>query len=1097
MATPEEKDEVKKEKKKNDAGLVTKESVSAVCALFSALALFVLFTRSAVFGEVGVHIHALLTGLFGYMSYPLFIWFTYLSVFGFLDVSLVKNKRSAGAFTVAVIAIVLIVQTAVGISDGSLASEGYLSACFNAGENFPKLSIAGWVGGLPVYGLTKLVTSVGAIVLLSVVALASVYATAAFAGKNLLKRERKPREKKAKEPVEERVPIESDRACAEPRREEAAFTSQQRVDEPTPMPGYRSGYDPAGMGGYYPFENARVSQRPGVVLSADGRAVPSEENSGVFSPFGATGVGREPQRPLTYEESREILFGSTPAEIYKKNLIFDSNASVNKRPAADPDQPKVTPTPRPVTYSSGYTEAVDRAAQTPSRTGFTDEFTRRVAEPISTPTPAPDAFDFTARRETPPTREDEDIFRGESARREDYSPYELRTETPPARPIAEDPDFGGRSRGISEEGAFGGERVFGGQDAYTLREPSETPTPSVSTEEEKSGEEGYRRHDYMGLFSLSNPRIFGETEEDKRTEAEELPVRDRSSLFDEETETPAVEEPFSCRGDFTREEPFIESPLSRERAIIEPVEETPAPVKREEPLKAEEKTEEKTEEKAAPPPPPKPRVYKPYVRIPLDYFDCTDAEPEANEMEVEHIKRMILGTLSDYKVADATIASVTFGPTVTRYNVVIPRNVSPRKVVALEQEIAIALCSSGVNIYPSFEDGAVSVEVPNKQRQDVLLGCMLSGDGFTKAKPTSLTFAMGKDVANRKIYGDICKMTHLLVAGASGSGKSAFLASLIISLIVKYSPEELRLILIDPKKTEFVLYNSLPHLMINEIITDPSKAVQSLNWAIGEMNRRYGLFEKMSLSGTYVVNLDEYNSHVTKKEEKLPKIVIIVDELADLMLAAKKEMEDRIQNLTQKARAAGIHLVLATQRPSADVITGVIKGNLSTRIAFTVATDVDSRVILDQTGAQKLLGRGDMLYTMSGINTPVRVQGAFIPPSEAQKVVNFIKANNEAFYDEAATAFINNARSGGGAGGGDDFGDSVDESYIAALKVVIQTGGASISMLQRKCSIGFNKAGKIIEWMEMMEYISPFEGSAKARKVLITKEEFERQYGEF
>ena len=311
-------------------------------------------------------------------------------------------------------------------------------------------------------------------------------------------------------------------------------------------------------------------------------------------------------------------------------------------------------------------------------------------------------------------------------------------------------------------------------------------------------------------------------------------------------------------------------------------------------------------------------------------------------------------------------------------------------------------------------------------------------------------------------------------------------------MIYKYSPEELRLILIDPKKTEFVLYNDLPHLMINEIITDVNKAVQSLNWAIGEMNRRYGLFEQMSRAGTYVVNLDQYNAHL-EKSERLPKIVIIIDELADLMLAAKKDIEDRIQNLTQKARAAGIHLIVATQRPSTDVITGVIKSNLPTRIAFAVATDVDSRVILDQSGAQKLLGKGDFLYTMQGINTPVRVQSAFISAEDSQRVVNFIKANNEAYYDENATAFINNTR---GAATGDPLGggDEVEGVYIEALRYVILSGSASISMIQRKCSVGYNKAGKIVEWMEDMGYISSFDG-AKARKVLITKEEFESKYG--
>ena len=1084
MEAPEEKEERKNNKKKNDTAMVTKESVCAVCALFSALALLILFTRTSLFGEVGLQVHTLLTGLFGYMAYPLFVWFTYLSVMGFMGFSLVKNKKAAVSFTVAVFAIVLIVHTAVDLSSGALAKDSYLVDCFNAGEKFPALTIAGWVGALPVYGLSGLATPVGTLVILSVLALIAVYLTAAFAGKASLKGERRVREKKKKKEKEEETPV-VEREVQMP----TSFEPQMAATEVPPMPGYQSGYNPSGMGGYYPY-TAQVSQRPGVMLSPEGRVMSASDAQGGagYSPFGAIGMAnsQEPQRPLTYEESKEILFGSTPAEIYKKNLIFDSNANVNKRSSPSPTQPAFTPTP--VTYSSGYTRAVDRSVETPARNSYSADFESRRVEPTPEYVEPTREESFSSRNVVEPTRPSP----FEESRDREFSPYELRTD---------DPFVSGRgeTRGMeTPRGTAFEEPTFEREDAYTLKTPEITPVAeptlgeSRGTELPKEEDTGYRRHDYMGLFSLSNPNVFGrgEEEKDETEETDEFISRDRSTLFDEPS-TPLTTEIFSRRGElendslssFDRavETVKTEEPTAPQKPIEQPIEKSAEPPK--------------AEEKAAPPP-PKPRVYKPYVRIPLDYFDCTDVEPEANEIEVEHIKRMILGTLADYKVADATIASVTFGPTVTRYNVVIPRNVSPRKVVALEQEIAIALCSSGVNIYPSFEDGAVSVEVPNKKRQDVSLGCMLSDDAFTKAKPTSLTFAMGKDVANRKVYGDICKMTHLLVAGASGSGKSAFLASLIISLIVKYSPEELRLILIDPKKTEFVLYNGLPHLMINEIITDPSKAVQSLNWAIGEMNRRYGLFEKMSLSGTYVVNLDEYNSHVTKKEEKLPKIVIIVDELADLMLAAKKEMEDRIQNLTQKARAAGIHLVLATQRPSADVITGVIKGNLSTRIAFTVATDVDSRVILDQTGAQKLLGRGDMLYTMSGINTPVRVQGAFIPSSESQKVVAFIKANNEAFYDEAASAFINNTRSGG-EGGGEDFGDNVDESYIAALKVVIQTGGASISMLQRKCSIGFNKAGKIIEWMEMMEYISPFEGSAKARKVLITKEEFERLYGEF
>ena len=301
--------------------------------------------------------------------------------------------------------------------------------------------------------------------------------------------------------------------------------------------------------------------------------------------------------------------------------------------------------------------------------------------------------------------------------------------------------------------------------------------------------------------------------------------------------------------------------------------------------------------------------------------------------------------------------------------------------------------------------------------------------------------------------------------------------------------------MVDPKTVEFTMYNGIPHLLV-PVVTGVKQAAGALMWAIDEMNRRYELFEKMSLSGSHVVNIDEYNAKLKEGEEKLPKIVIVVDELADLMLAAKKDVEERIQNLTQKSRAAGIHLIIATQRPSADVITGVIKANLATRIAFMVATDVDSRVILDASGAQKLLGYGDMMYITAGQKEPIRLQSAFISSDDTQKVVEHIKSHNDAYFDEEATNIINNTR--GGAPVGDESGDGnelVEEIFIEALKVIITTQAASISMIQRKCGVGFNKAGKIVDWMETMGYISPFEGATKPRKVLITKEEFEEKYG--
>ncbi len=963
-----------KNNSKNESALVTKESLCATVAVFAFLAAIILCSRSLVFGELGLSVHSFLTGVFGYLAYPVVFGALYLSVTGLVGVKLVKNRRFAWCLGFAILCASLIVHTALTYS---WERDGYLSKCFTTGELFPNATVGGWLGGLLVYLVSAVMSNLGAIVLFSVLTAFSVYLCAVSYKKSAAKMTQEPQI--SQEPVQEAVPQAT---------EEQGYALEERTEQPAPKSVQSV------------FSMPSVEQRPGVRLSEESAV--SEEIA--FSP----------------ENSRTFLFGSTPAENFKRNLIFDPNAQVNKRQTQ-------TPAPEPVipSYTEAYQSAVNEEKEEQRQVNVVNEY---------------------------------------------VNPYALEEE--PLQPIEEE----------------------------VLEYPAPTPAIEEPVQVKEEPKEDYRRHDYMELFSPSNPNLFGgvdnvkreepsrdsfgrgtELFETDRTRGEER-GRDGLRLFDEEEEE-EENDPYTLRSTFDiqdRDSGFevrgrdFESLGRSERALSEPAKEESKPIEPPKPVE-----------------PPKPRVIRPYKRMPLDDFDCRDVEPTADDEEVEETKQTIIATLEDFKVTGASIASVTFGPTVTRYNVTLPRSISPRKVVALDQSIAISLHSNGVNIYPNYEDGVVSIEVPNKERQFVNLGCMLTGDSFVNAKSSSLMFTMGKNVANAKIYGDISKMIHLLVAGSSGSGKSVFLGALIVSMIHKYSPEELRLILIDPKKTEFVLYNNLPHLMINEIITDVNKTVQSLNWAIGEMNRRYGLFEQMSRAGTYVVNLDQYNAQL-EKAKRLPKIVNIIDELADLMLAAKKEIEDRIQNLTQKARAAGIHLIVATQRPSTDVITGVIKSNLPTRIAFYVATDVDSRVILDQTGAQKLLGKGDFLYTMPGINTPVRVQSAFISPEDSQKVVNFIKANNEAYYDEEATAYINNSR----MPGDDSLSDKteVDPMYIEALRYVILSGSASISMIQRKCSAGYNRAGKIIEWMEDMGYISAFDG-AKARKVLITKEEFESKYG--
>ena len=1042
MKKREEKTEKTKTKKK-ESELITKESLCAVCALFCVFALLILCTRSLIFGEIGISIHAFLTGLLGYLAYPLLLGGLYLSFMALIGKSLVKDRKAGWCVALTLSCALLIVHAATTYA---WDMESYVVECFNAGKNFPAATVAGWAGGVCVFILTKLTTKLGALVILSVLTVFFGYLT-------YLSFKRKGRKKEASEnssqPERSALPVEI------PLEQAATATNSMQFTQPTQPTQFTQPVQPVQSAYSSSFE-ASVPQRPAFTLSDEAATSATNEQGtqtgGAFSPFAVPQTVREDEwRERTYENSREFLFGSTPAENYRRNLIFDPNARVNKRPSVEPVQTPIV-SEGYSSYTSAYQSSINRSEENRPLKIFTD-------------------------------RSEEYFNQSYESKPETIERIEQVEPIAPLQPIYEQP----------------------------VTKPEAVSYAPIEEEIERGTE---NELDYKELFSSRNPNVFGSDEEDRdfaretfgdrntefETEHESARVLDEPrgrgiDIFDEPEET---DDEYMLRGEeleprgrmgfvdtepetdfrtFERENRFLGRDLDGVES--EPVSAIEQPASKIEPLPA----------------PPKPRVIRPYKRVPLDDFDCRDVEPTSNAEEVEETKENIIATLEDFKVSGASIASVTFGPTVTRYNVTIPRNISPRKVVALDESLAINLRASDVNVYPNYEDGVVSIEVPNKVRQFVQLGCMLTGDTFVNAKSSSLMFTMGKDVANRKVYGDISKMTHLLVAGSSGSGKSVFLGSLIISLIYKYSPEELRLILIDPKKTEFVLYNNLPHLMINEIITDVNKAVQSLNWAIGEMNRRYGLFEQMSRAGTYVVNLDEYNSHLDKNE-RLPKIVIIIDELADLMLAAKKDIEDRIQNLTQKARAAGIHLVVATQRPSTDVITGVIKSNLATRIAFAVATDVDSRVILDQSGAQKLLGKGDFLYTMQGVNTPVRVQSAFISSEDSQRVVSFIKSNNEAYYDENATTFINNAR-GGSSGSGESFGGSGEEIepvYIEALRYVILSESASISMIQRKCSVGYNKAGKIVEWMEDMGYISSFDG-AKARKVLITKEEFESKYG--
>lgn len=435
--------------------------------------------------------------------------------------------------------------------------------------------------------------------------------------------------------------------------------------------------------------------------------------------------------------------------------------------------------------------------------------------------------------------------------------------------------------------------------------------------------------------------------------------------------------------------------------------------------------------------------------------------------------RRLEQTLRDFGV-EASINQVTVGPTITRYEIQPRPGVKVSKIVNLTDDIALSLAAKSIRMEaPIPGKNAIGIEVPNEESQMVGIREIIESKEFN-GYPSKLAMGLGKDVAGRIIIGDIAKMPHLLIAGSTGSGKSVCVNTLITSLVYKAKPDEVKLILIDPKVVELSNYNGIPHLLI-PVVTDPKKAANALTWAVTEMNRRYKLFAE-----TQVKDIKSYNE---KTDNPLPRIVIIIDELADLMMVSANDVEDCIHRLAQMARAAGMHLIVATQRPSVDVITGVIKANIPSRIAFAVSSQTDSRTIIDMGGAEKLLGKGDMLFYPLGAAKPVRLQGAFISEAESDKIIEHIKNEvGEHTYADDIEEKISNVNT--------DEVSSADELLVECIEFVVANGQASASMLQRKFKIGFNRAARLIDDMQERGIVGPSEGS-KPRKVLISKQDLE------
>lgn len=506
--------------------------------------------------------------------------------------------------------------------------------------------------------------------------------------------------------------------------------------------------------------------------------------------------------------------------------------------------------------------------------------------------------------------------------------------------------------------------------------------------------------------------------------------------------------------------------------------------------KAEPKNEnkpEKTEKNNEPA-----QVFHTYQKPPVECLEYANNAGAMNyEEELKNNATKLVDTLNSFGVS-TKIVDICRGPSVTRYELQPAAGVKISKITSLSDDIALALAASGVRIEaPIPNKSAIGIEIPNKNRATVSLREIIETPVYKNAK-SKLNVALGKDITGNTICADIAKMPHLLIAGTTGSGKSVCLNSMIVSILYNSNPDEVKLLMIDPKQVEFTIYNGIPHLLV-PVVSDPRKAAGALGWAVTEMLQRYKMFSENAVRDIKGFNkLAETSETLTP----MPHIVIFIDELSDLMMAAPNEVEDSICRLAQMARAAGMHLVIATQRPSVNVITGIIKANIPSRIALSVSSQVDSRTIIDTAGAEKLLGNGDMLFSPVGVSKPIRVQGCFLSDEEVESVVKFIKnQGEEKKYDESVMeeierqAVIEKKPSASSSSSDSDSGDGGDEMIPKAIEVVVEAQMASTTLLQRKLKLGYARAARIIDELEQRQIVGPFEGS-KPRKVLISKQQW-------
>lgn len=1031
----------KKENKENDQIVFTRETLGVVLILFATLCLICLITREALFSYIGQAVNAFLFGCFGFFAYAVTVFVMAIGVM------LISGKKTGFSkkkkwlttlifFTVALISHIATIGSA-GYSYGEYISESYR---MGAG-GLATASAGGLFTALAAYVFSALLTSVGSYVILGIALVGMGYAL-----------------------IRDFVNAPAKVNKGEGSKFRSSYVKNDGEDVGLDIAGTKE----------YPIEGVDFSapsgkqklfvNNPYDFSVKNKREMHKEANNptgvaGMKFGFADGGLGVVDTGTETKKVTRTDDFNSkldyikTPASFDMDKYLADSEAN-SRRTYSNVGTYKAPSNGGTYTSVSGYVnprKQKDEEAKKDENIPFIEHESSPSVSNIVTgnsDTAEARAEIFGNKyADVQETEKTEEIFSPAVEAKEDiFRPVEIKEQSEEI-PFIDETEETKNSDSFSQTRS---ERTFG----IRSEEKEEDKTVEDNVVPPASAITNTRR--IRGIF-------FGDENSDDSVREQTEEKNDEKLGFS--SRVAADDNSGSRRG-------FGEQLAAKEEK----------PIEQEKPKK------------------PAPPINREYFRPPFDLLE-TYSQP-ISAVQENHQERMeiIQRTLEDFHI-NAVPQSYVQGPSITRYEIMMPAGISVKKVLNYDDDLKMRLAAKdGVRIEaPIPGKNLVGVEVANSVKVTVGLKEVMEGLAGKKSKPTALMFAVGKDIVGNSISYDLAKGPHYLIAGATGSGKSVCLHVMIVSLLMRYSPEELKLVLVDPKSVEFRKYEHIPHLLVDEIVTEPKRALTLLQWAYEETNRRNEMFTEC---GGMISNIDDYNTQIASETvPKLPRIVFVIDELADLMESCKKDLEARIRMIAAKSRSAGIHLVLATQRPSVDVITGTIKANLPSRIALKVMNFADSQTILGEAGAEKLLGNGDMLYKDSSMGDYERYQGAYISGREITNIVNYIKEHNQAYFDDDIQEFLDKEtkpkqEEGPAEQGGDNGGDNIenDTFFLKALWLAVNSESVSISLLQRRFQIGYARAGGLVDKMERLGFVSGNEGS-KARRVLLSKEEFIGRFG--